>query len=76
MRPLTVDLQLLEAIEHHAHATIADHVLLDRVSAECPSASLRDISHAALYAATDATRQDVRITVQLYNFALNVRRLT
>lgn len=76
MRPLTVDLQLLDAIEHHTNAAIEDRDLLDRVSAECPSASLRDISHAALYAATDATRQDVRITVQLYNFALNVRRLT
>jgi hypothetical protein len=75
MRPLTVDLQLLEAIENHADATIADHVLPDRVMAKCPLASLRDISHAALYAATDATRQDARITVRLYNFAMNVRRL-
>jgi hypothetical protein len=74
MRPLTVDLQLLEAIEHYADATIADHVLLDCVMAERPSASLWDISHAALYAATDATRRDTRITVRLYNFAMNVRR--
>ena len=74
MRPFTVDLHLLEAIEHHVDAAIADQVLLDRVLAECPSASFQDVSHAALYAATDATRQDVRTTVRLYNFAMNVRR--
>lgn len=74
MRPSTIDMQLVEAIEHHADDAIADNALLGRVMAECPSASLRDISRAALYAATDATRQDVGLTVRLYNFAMTIRR--
>jgi hypothetical protein len=75
MRLSTIDMLLVKAIEHHADFCIADNALLDHVVAECPSASLRDISRAALYAATDATRQNVQITVRLYNFALNIRTL-
>ena len=74
MRPFTIDIQLLEAIEHHADASIADSALLGQVMAECPSASLREISRAALYAATDASRLDVRVTERLYNFAMAIRR--
>jgi hypothetical protein len=74
MRPFTIDMQLIEAIEHHADASIGDSALLGQVMAECPSASLREISRAALYAATDATRPDVRVTERLYNFAMSILR--
>jgi hypothetical protein len=73
MRPFTIDMQLIEAIEHYADTSIGNSVLLGQVIAECPSASLQEISRAALYAATNATCQDLRITERLYNFAMNVR---
>ncbi len=74
MSPVTIDAHLVEAVERHASASIHDKALLQHVATECPSASLREISRAALYAATDTSRQDVRVAARLYYFAAKVRR--
>jgi hypothetical protein len=67
-------MQVIEVIERRANVTVGDAVLLGQVVAECPSASLREISRAALFAATDASRANVRVTERLFNFAMAVRR--
>jgi hypothetical protein len=74
MRPFTIDMQLIEAVERHADPAVEDTALLGQVLAECPSASLREISRAALFAATDASRSDVRVTERLFHFAMSVRK--
>jgi hypothetical protein len=74
VRPFTIDMQLIEAIERYADLAVGDPVLLGQVVAECPSASLREISRAALFAATDASRTDIRVTERLFNFAMAVRK--
>jgi hypothetical protein len=74
MSPVTIDAQLIEAVERHVDASIDDKGLLQHVATECPLASLREISRAALYAATDISREDVRVSARLYYFAMNVRK--
>ena len=74
MFPVTIDTQLVKAVERHVNASIDDRALLQQVAMECPSASLREVSRAALYAATDASREDVRVAARLYYFAMNVRK--
>jgi hypothetical protein len=74
MYPVTIDAQLVEVIERHASASIDDKAVLQQVATECPLASLTEISRAALYAATDTSRQDVRVAARLYYFATKVRR--
>jgi hypothetical protein len=63
MSPITIDAHFID-----------DKALIKQVSTECPTATLREISRAALYGATDVSRQDVRIAARLYYFAVNVRR--
>jgi hypothetical protein len=74
MSPVTIDAHLVETVERHVNASIDDKALLQQVATECPLASLREISRAALYAATDVSREDVRVSARLYYFAMNVRK--
>jgi hypothetical protein len=74
MSPITIDAQLVEVVEHHVNASVDDKALLQQVATACPSASLKEISRAALYAATDVSREDVRVSARLYYFTMNVRK--
>jgi len=74
MSPYTIDTKLVDTIERHITASTNDRALLGCVREECPSASLREISRAALYAATDTSREDVRVAARLYYFAVKVRQ--
>ena len=74
MSPVAIDAQLVEAVERHVNASMDDRALLEQVETECPLASLREISRAALYAATDVSREDARVSGRLYYFAMNVRK--
>jgi hypothetical protein len=75
MGPFTISRHLVQTIERHARLTIRDEELLDMVRAECPFASLREISRAALYVATDPFPPDGTVTPRLFDFAMNLLRV-
>jgi hypothetical protein len=73
--PFTISKHVIQAVERHAHPTIRDEDLLEKVSAECPSASLREISRAALYVTTDPFPPDETVTPRLFDFAMNLLKV-
>jgi hypothetical protein len=75
MGPFTISNQLIRAIERYADPNISDEILLEKVRAECPTASLREISRAALYATTDPFLANEAIIIRLFRFATTVRRM-
>jgi hypothetical protein len=73
MRPTTIRHALIQAVEKYADPHIGDRDLLGKLEADCPSASRVEVSRAALYASTDCTRQNIRVTKRLFDFAMTVR---
>jgi hypothetical protein len=75
MGPFTISRHVIQAVESHAHPTIGDEELLEEVRTECPFASLREISRAALYVTTDPFPPDETVTPRLFDFAMNLLKV-
>jgi hypothetical protein len=75
MGPFTISRHVVQTVERHARPTIGDLELLEKVTAECPSASLREILRAALYVTTDPFPPDETVTPRLFDFAMNLLKV-
>jgi hypothetical protein len=72
--PITIRTDIIEAVQRHAGQSTGDQELLMQIEAACPTASLREIARAALYAATDPAPADPDLAVRLFHFGMSLRQ--
>ena len=73
MTLLTIDEQILEAVQRHVREARTSTEMLHEVRRERPEAAAKDVARAALYAATDPFPTDYTVIARLFEFGMELR---
>jgi hypothetical protein len=68
MAPFTIDLQLILDLGRYAASSVEDGLLLAKVRARHPTASLTEIKRAALYITTDPLPENAVVAIRMSKF--------
>ncbi len=74
MTPFPINPHLIQALEHYAASSIGDGLLLAKVRAQYPKASLTEIRRAALYITTDPFPANAAVAVRMSQFVQSLRQ--
>ena len=75
MTPFPINPRLIQDLEHYAASSIRDKLLLTKVRARYPEASLTEIKRAALYITTDPFPANAAVAVRMSQFAKSLCQL-
>jgi hypothetical protein len=68
MTPFPINPHLIQDLEHYAASGIGDALLLMKLKAQYPKASLTEIRRAALYITTDPFPANAAVAVRMSQF--------
>jgi hypothetical protein len=68
MAPFTIDLPLILDLGRYAASSVEDGLLLAKVRARHPTASLTEIRRAALYIITDPVPENAVVAIRMSKF--------
>jgi hypothetical protein len=74
MTPFPINPHLIQDLEHYAASSIEDDLLLTKVRAQYPKASLTEIRRAALYITTDPFPANAAAAVRMSQFVKSLRQ--
>ena len=74
MTPFPINPRLIQNLEHYAASSIEDEVLLTKVRAQYPKASLTEIRRAALYITTDPFPANAAVAGRMSQFVRSLRQ--
>ncbi len=74
MTPFPINPHLIQALEHYRASSIGDGLLLTKVKAQYPKASLTEIRRAALYITTDPFPANAAVAVRMSQFVKSLRQ--
>jgi hypothetical protein len=74
MMPFPINPHLIQDLEHYAASNIEDGLLLTKVRAQYPKASVTEIRRAALYITIDPFPANAAVAVRMSQFVRSLRQ--